>query len=169
MLSQLNLQAGYWDFFWPQFIQGLSMAMLFVPLTTISMGPIPRERMGNATSVFNLLRNIGGSIGIAMSATMVERFQQTNINHLGEHISPFSPQAVQRMEMLRQYLFSQGIDPHAATAKSQAMMFGFVQQHAAILAYVEAFRILALIFLLLVPFILLMKKPAARQKPLAAH
>jgi DHA2 family multidrug resistance protein len=133
------------------------------------MGPIPRERMGNATSVFNLLRNIGGSIGIAMSATMVERFQQSNINRLGEHISGFSTQATQRLEMLRQFLFSQGADPHAAAAQSQAMMFGMVQQQAAILAYVEAFRILSLIFLLLVPLILIMKKPKARQKPMAAH
>ena len=66
-LSTLNLQAGYWDIFWPQLIQGSGMALLFVPLTTISMDPIPRERMGNATSLFNLMRNIGGSVGIAMT------------------------------------------------------------------------------------------------------
>jgi DHA2 family multidrug resistance protein len=59
-LSRLNLQAGYWDIFWPQLIQGVGMALLFVPLTTVAMDPIPRERMGNATSLFNLMRNIGG-------------------------------------------------------------------------------------------------------------
>ena len=64
-LGQLNLQAGYWDIFWPQFLQGAGLALLFVPLTTVSMAPIPRERMGNATSLFNLMRNIGGSVGIA--------------------------------------------------------------------------------------------------------
>ena len=62
----LNLQAGYWDIFWPQLIQGVGMSLLFVPLTTVAMDPIPRERMGNATSLFNLMRNIGGSIGIAV-------------------------------------------------------------------------------------------------------
>jgi nitrogen-specific signal transduction histidine kinase len=56
-LSSLNLQAGYWDIFWPQLIQGIGMSLLFVPLTTVSMDPIPRERMGNATSLFNLMRN----------------------------------------------------------------------------------------------------------------
>ena len=64
-LGELNLHAGYWDIFWPQFLQGLALSALFVPLTTISMDPIPRERMGNATSLFNLMRNLGGSIGIA--------------------------------------------------------------------------------------------------------
>ena len=64
-LSLLNLQAGYWDIFWPQLVQGAGLSLLFVPLTTVSMDPIPREKMGNATSLFNLMRNIGGSIGIA--------------------------------------------------------------------------------------------------------
>jgi len=57
-LAGLNLQAGYWDVFWPQLIQGVGMSLLFVPLTTVAMDPVPRERMGNATSLFNLMRNI---------------------------------------------------------------------------------------------------------------
>ena len=69
-LGQLNLNAGYWDIFWPQFVQGLGLSAIFVPLTTISMDPIPRERMGNATSLFNLMRNLGGSIGIAVTGTI---------------------------------------------------------------------------------------------------
>ena len=64
-LARLNLKAGYWDIFWPQFIQGAALAMLFVPLTTATMDPIPKEEMGNATSMFNLMRNLGGSFGIA--------------------------------------------------------------------------------------------------------
>src|SRR6185369_1657379 len=52
-LGELNLNAGYWDVFWPQFIQGIGLSLIFVPLTTISMDAIPRERMGNATSLFN--------------------------------------------------------------------------------------------------------------------
>ncbi len=67
-LGRINLNAGYWDVFWPQFIQGVGMGFLFVPLTTVTHDPIPKERMGNATSVFNLMRNIGGSLGIAMVA-----------------------------------------------------------------------------------------------------
>lgn len=167
--SRLNLEAGYWDFFWPQFVQGISLAMLFVPLTTITMGMIPKERMGNATSVFNLLRNVGGSIGIAVSATMVERFQQANINRLAEHVSPFNPQAVERMDALRQWLFSQGADPATAADQSRAALFGMVQQQAAILSYVEAFRFMSLLFLALIPLILIMKKPKPKQGPVAAH
>src|ERR1700674_5457008 len=76
-LGQLSLNAGYWNIFWPQFAQGLGVSMVFVPLTTISMDPIPRERMGNATSLFNLMRNLGGGIGIAATATMLARRSQS--------------------------------------------------------------------------------------------
>src|SRR5262252_853663 len=77
-LGQLNLQAGYWDIFWPQWVQGMSMGLLFVPLTTIAMDRIPREKMGYATSLFNLMRNIGGSIGIATTGTMLARHSQSS-------------------------------------------------------------------------------------------
>jgi MFS transporter, DHA2 family, multidrug resistance protein len=167
--SRLNLEAGYWDFFWPQFIQGLSMAMLFVPLTTITMGMIPREQMGNATSIFNLLRNVGGSIGIATVATMVERFQQAEINRLGAHVTPFNPQAMQRMDALRQFMWSQGDAPYTAAQHSNAAMFAMVQRQAAIVSYVETFRILAIVFLAIVPLILIMRKPKASKGPVAAH
>jgi Major Facilitator Superfamily. len=63
-LSRLNLNAGYWDIFWPQLLQGASMGLLFVPLTTITNDPIPKEEMGNATSLFNLMRNIGASVAL---------------------------------------------------------------------------------------------------------
>src|SRR5947208_2888778 len=88
-LSRLNLRAGYWDIFWPQLIQGIGMSLLFVPLTTVSMDPIPRERMGNATSLFNLMRNIGGSVGIAMTGTMLARQQQRTTSLLGANITAY--------------------------------------------------------------------------------
>src|SRR5262249_14244054 len=58
-LYKLNLNAGYWDIFWPQLFQGTSMGLLFVQLPTTTTGPIPKEQMGNASSLFNLMRNIG--------------------------------------------------------------------------------------------------------------
>ena len=86
-LSRLNLNAGYWDIFWPQFVQGAALAMLFVPLTTATMDPIPKEEMGNATSMFNLMRNLGGGFGIAAATTFLFRRQQFHTQRLGEHVS----------------------------------------------------------------------------------
>src|SRR4029453_7444631 len=95
MLSSINLQAGYWDIFWPQFIQGMSMGLLFVPLSTISMNYIPRESIGNATSLFSLMRNLGAGIGIAVVATMVSRRTTTHAAILSEHVNPYSDAARQ--------------------------------------------------------------------------
>ena len=72
-LSHLNLNAGYWDIFWPQMIQGAAMAFLFIPLMATSMSGIAKEKMGNATSIYNLMRNIGGSFGIATMTTFLAR------------------------------------------------------------------------------------------------
>src|SRR6476469_2583637 len=101
-LGELNLHAGYWDIFWPQFLQGLGLSALFVPLTTISMDPIPRERMGNATSLFNLMRNLGGSVGIAMTSSILTRREQEYFNVFGAHVDPFSPAAQNALESARQ-------------------------------------------------------------------
>src|SRR5204863_428806 len=89
--SHLSTDAGYWDFFWPLIIQGASMGLLFVPLTTITNDPVPKEEIGNATSLFNLMRNLGASIGIASVTTILSRHQQTHINILGSHVTPYDP------------------------------------------------------------------------------
>jgi MFS transporter, DHA2 family, multidrug resistance protein len=167
--SQLNLQAGYWDFFWPQFVQGISLAFLFVPLTTITMGGIPREQMGNATSIFNVLRNLGGSIGIAATTTMVERLQQAHITDLVGHITPYNTRAGQTIEGMQQLMQSHGAPLSTAAKQSYAAMFGMVQQQAAILSFLDVFRDLAVLFVVMAPLILLMRKPAKSAGPRAAH
>jgi MFS transporter, DHA2 family, multidrug resistance protein len=158
-LSKLNLNAGYWDIFWPQLLQGTSMGLLFVPLTTITNGPIPKAQMGNATSLFNLMRNIGASIGIASVITIVARHSQTNTSTLGSHVTPYDSAAVAMMNSIKGGLIAAGADPVTATQKAYAMAFGIVQRHAAMLSYLDAFRLLAVMFIAGLPLILIMKKP----------
>jgi DHA2 family multidrug resistance protein len=167
-LGQLNLSAGYWDIFWPQFFQGLGLSALFVPLTTISMDPIPRERMGNATSLFNLMRNLGGSIGIATTGTLLARKQQEYINVLGAHVTPYSQAAQQAVESARNGFLASGADAYTATQRAYAAVFGAVQRQAAMVAFVDLFRLLGIIFLLLLPLVLLMRRPRGREAT-AAH
>jgi DHA2 family multidrug resistance protein len=167
--SRLNLQAGYWDFFWPQFAQGFALSMLFVPLTTITMSPIAREGMGNSTSLFNLMRNIGGSIGIAMVTTLDTRFTQKYVNRLVENVTPFDPNAIQLLDRFRSMWQGTGSGPGLADQQSLASMFGLVQRQAAMLAFVELFRALALIFLLMIPLLLIMKKPPKGVRAEAGH
>ena len=67
------------------------MGLLFVPLTTITNDPIPKEEIGNATSLFNLMRNIGASIGIASVTTILSRHQQVHINIWARHVTAYDP------------------------------------------------------------------------------
>jgi DHA2 family multidrug resistance protein len=168
-LGALDLNAGYWDFFWPQFVQGLGLSMLFVPLTTISMDSIPRERMGNATSLFNLMRNIGGSIGIAVTGTMLARQQQVHINVLGAHVDPYNPAAQTMIESLRAAFIAQGADAFTASQRAYGAVFGMVQRQAAMVTFVDIFRLLGFLFLLLIPLTLLMKRPSGKGPMGAGH
>ena len=168
-LGQLNLNAGYWDVFWPQFLQGLGLSALFVPLTTISMDPIPRERMGNATSLFNLMRNLGGSIGIAVTGTLLGRKQQVFINIYGANVDAYSPAARNALESARNGFIARGADVMTATERAYASLFGSVQQQASMQSFVQLFRLLGVIFLLLLPLVLLMKRPRSGSGGMNAH
>jgi DHA2 family multidrug resistance protein len=155
----LNLNAGYWDIFWPQLMQGMSMGLLFVPLTTVTNGLIPKEQMGNATSLFNLMRNIGASIGIASVTTIVARHSQAHSNVLASHVTAYDAPATAMLNSIKNGLIASGMDPTTATKQAYAAAFGIVQRHAAMLSYLDTFFLLSMLFIAVLPLILLMKKP----------
>src|SRR5437868_5284608 len=161
-LGALNLQIGYWDIFWPQLLQGVSMGLLFVPLTTVTNDPIPNEKMGNATSIFNLMRNIGASFGIAGVTTIVARHQQVNSNILSGYVNLYSPETQQRLRAAMAAFIASGSSPEEAQRKALGAIFGAVQQQAAMLSFLDAFKLLGGLFLAMLPLILLMKKPKQR-------
>jgi len=168
-LGQLNLNAGYWDIFWPQFFQGLGLSAIFVPLTTISMDPIAREKMGNATSLFNLMRNLGGSIGIAVTGTLLARQTQVYTSVLGSNVDPYSPTTQRAFDAARAGFLAAGADAATATQRAYASLYGMVQQQAYMVSFVQLFRLLGIIFLLLLPLVLLMKRPRGGGPAGAAH
>jgi len=168
LLGTLNLNVGYWEIFWAQFLQGLSLGFLFVPLTTVTMDPIPNEKMGNATSIFNLMRNIGGSMGIALSTTIVARSTQHYTNFLGANVTPYSPQTRTMFEGLRGFFMSSGADAATATQRAHAAMFGMVQRQAAMMSFNHTYLFLALLFVVVMPAIFLMRRPKSRGR-MPAH
>ena len=157
-----------WDVFWPQFTQGLALALLFVPLTTVTMDPIRREEMGNATSLFNLMRNLGGSMGIAGATTLLARHEQVHINRLGANVNIYSPQAQAAINQLRGAFLGHGSDPATATNQAYGALFGQVQQQASMLSFIDVFHLLGVVFLLVIPALLIMKRPR-RAGPVAMH
>jgi DHA2 family multidrug resistance protein len=168
-LGSLNLNAGYWDIFWPQLLQGTGMALTFVPLTTATMQAIPQQRMGNATSLFNLMRNIGGSVGIAVTGTMLTRQRQAVGAVLGENLSAYDVQTQTLLAQIKAGFMARGADAVTATERAYAALHGMLLQQASMVSFVWLFRLLGGIFLMLLPLILIMRRPKGRVAAAAAH
>lgn len=133
------------------------------------MDPIPKEEMGNATSIFNLTRNIGGSVGIAAVTTMLARETQTHINALGVRVNPYGPQTRPALEQLRTILMAHGVDRFTAQQQAVAAVFDRVVRQASTLSFLQVFRSLGFILLAMVPLVLLMKRPGGRFAEVSEH
>ena len=158
-LSWLDLNAGYWDLFWPQFLQGFALGLLFVPLTTITMAPIAKEQMGNATSLFNLMRNQAGGIGIAFVTTMLARRRAFHTAVLTSHVSQYATTSASFLESVKNSFIARGADMATATQRAYAVAAGLVAREAATLSFIDLFWMLAILFLAMVPLLFFMKRP----------
>ena len=160
-LMGFNLKVGFWDIFWPQFLQGASIGLVFVPLTIVTMSFIHKERMGNATSLFNMMRNIGGGVGISIVETMLTRMGQQHTNFLVSNISQLSPSVVSLVGGLKGAFAGSG--PVLADQQAYAALFGLVQREATMVALVRVFQYLGLLVLMMIPLIALTKRPPKGQ------
>ncbi|KAA6461306.1 DHA2 family efflux MFS transporter permease subunit [Acidobacteria bacterium AB60] len=159
LFGRVNLEIGPTTLLVPILLTGFALSFVFVPLATLATSTLTREEMGNATGLFNMLRNIGGSIGIAMASTALIRraaFYQTEI---GARVSASNPMWQQRSQALSLYL---GHHVGAANARGGAMglMYGRLLQQSALRAYVDVFRWTALLAFFCAAAVWLFKKPA---------
>jgi DHA2 family multidrug resistance protein len=166
-LMGFNLRIGFWDIFWPQFLQGISMGLVAVPLMVVTMAFIPKERMGNATSLFNMMRNIGGGVGISLVATMLTRQGQQQTNLLVANITPRSSSAMGLAARLKGLFAASG--PQLADRRAAAALFGLVQREATMVALLRVFQFLGLLVLILIPLMAFTKRPPHGQlsRPMA--
>jgi DHA2 family multidrug resistance protein len=158
-LSRLSLDAGYWDFFWPQFIQGWALGLLFIPLTTLTMAPVPREDMGNASSAFNMVRNLGSSIGIAVLSTFMARSAIRHRAILAERFDEYDRQSRALLERMAESWSRHGADPVEAVMRAGASAAATITRQAQLLAYLDAFELLALVYLLMMPLVFVLRRP----------
>ncbi len=158
--ADLDMNVGYWNIFWPQFIQGVALGLLFVPLTTIAMDRVPREKMGNATSLFNLMRNLGGSVGIALVQTILARDRQVHTHDLGANIDAYSLPAQQMVQSLKGAFLAAGSDLTTATERAYAAIYGMVQQQAAMMSFIDLFQIMGVICIVVAPLAWLARRPS---------
>ena len=168
MFGALDLGIAPSTLFWPNALSGLGLGFVFVPITTMAMGTLKNEHMGNATGIFNLARNLGGSIGIAMVTTMVARGAQRHQALLAGHMAPDQP-AYREFLGASQSGLSSTLGSVAAGQQALARAYALLVQQATLFAYVDTFRYLTLLCLLCVPLVLLLKRVTAARGPVAMH
>ncbi len=158
-MGWFDLNADFWTIARARMLQGFGMAFVFVPVNTIAYAYVKREDRNSASSLINLARNIGGSVGIAFSSTMVTRGTQTHLTALVSHATPYDPAYTDTIARLKTVFLNQTGDPVGAATRAYALTYGFIEQQARMLAYVDVFRYLALALLFVVPVAFFMKRP----------
>jgi DHA2 family multidrug resistance protein len=141
------------------------MGFSFIPLTTLTLSHIPREKMGQATSLYNLLRNMGGSVGIAFVTTFLSRRTQFHHNRLIEHLTPFDPAYALVKAKAAGALAARGL-PEAG---ADGMIYGQLLRQARALAFNDTFAVTAVMLLAVLILVFFMKRTEAPPRTDAAH
>ena len=157
-MSNLTLGMDYWTLVWPRFLQGLGIGFIFVPLTTLALSTIRRDRLGNATSAFNVLRNLGGSVGVALATTFLTRRSQGHQSVLAAHVNVWDPETAARLKAWTAHFVSRGADSFTAEKQAVAMLYQDVVAQSQVLAYADDFWMLAVLFTVLPLVIPLMSR-----------
>ncbi|MBV9124713.1 MAG: MFS transporter, partial [Planctomycetes bacterium] len=168
-MSTLNLQIAPHQVIWPRIVQTLGAGFLWVPINTAAYLYVPRSQTNNASGLFNLVRNEGASIGVALSTTLLQRHAQAHQLQLVGHLTPLNPLATQTLHRLTQTALITGGDPVAARARGLGQMYALVQQQALALSYLDMFRLFSLASLAVIPLVLLMRRSVADKGQAAAH
>jgi DHA2 family multidrug resistance protein len=167
-MGRADLGISQWSLLWPIVLSGASMSLIFVPLAATTMGTLPNEEIGNASGLYNLMRNVGGSIGIAIMNTMLARHEQVHRNDLVHSMNGASHAFQQQYQAMWGYLTQYSA---AGTAGKQAfkMMDGMLNQQAALMSFVDDFRYLGFVCLLCAPIAFAMKRVRGRGGSSMAH
>jgi DHA2 family multidrug resistance protein len=168
----VNLSIGQWTFFWAIVFSGFATGSIFVPLATVSMAELRNEEIGNASGLYNLFRNIGGSVGISVVNTIVARHEQLHRNELVRSIDAGSSQVQQQLqaytEALQTNSHPSGASLGTITDQAYGVLNSTVNVQARLWSYVDDFRYLALLCFLCVPLVFFLKKAKAQKGAVAA-
>jgi DHA2 family multidrug resistance protein len=165
LMGSLSLGADFWAVLWPRLVQGFGMGLVFVPLTTMSLAAVAPRDLPTASGLFNVVRNVGGSVGVALTTTWLARQTQVHVATLIGHVTPWSAAAADRLARLQDIYLASGSD--AETARRQALrhLYEEVQRQASMNAFADDFLRLAALFAVLVPLVWLMRRPADVPRP----
>jgi DHA2 family multidrug resistance protein len=158
-MSHFNLSLDFRTAMWSRVVQSTGLAFLFVPISAAAFAYIPKERTNYATGLFNLARNIGGSSGIATVTTLLARRSQFHQSVLASQVTPYNPAYRETIERTTAMLQSHGSSAPDASVQAHGLLYGMVQRQSSMLAFADAFWIMAALFIVIVPLMFLMRGP----------
>ncbi|MCB1490244.1 MAG: DHA2 family efflux MFS transporter permease subunit [Rhodobiaceae bacterium] len=157
MVSGLDASWDYDELLVPQILRGVSLMLCMVPINNLALGTLPPDRLKNASGLFNLTRNLGGAVGLAVINTVLNHRADFHYERLAESVTWSNPEAVRQLDNMAQNLANHGIDSPAAAISQMA---GRVHQQATVMSFADVFFLLTLLFASLAAFAMMMRKPA---------
>jgi DHA2 family multidrug resistance protein len=155
-MSRFTLTTSHEEILWPQMIQGVALACIFIPLSTVALATIERKRMGDATGLNNLVRQLGGSFGVAIFAALLDRYSTEARQGLIAHVAVGDPAVRSRLTMIQGVFLRAGADGATASQRALAMLDGQVGLQASMLGFDRAFFLAGLVFCASIPLVVLL-------------
>jgi DHA2 family multidrug resistance protein len=160
-MSHYSLNISFSHAVLTRIVQAAGIAFLFVPINTLAYSYLPPGKNNDASGLVNLARNIGGSVGIAFAATLLARRAQFHQTVLAEHVTPYDPQYLRTLAEMKQMLINHGASAVDAGQRAVGMIYQMVQQQSQALAYIDVFKVMAIIFFAVIPLLLFVKRTKA--------
>jgi DHA2 family multidrug resistance protein len=148
-------------------LQGVAFSCLWVALTTVALTHVPRHHLADATGLNSLVRQIGGSVGIAVFATLITRYAAEARASLAAHLAVGRPEVALRLQAIRQALMGRGMDGATARIAAERALGGLVAKHATVLTFEKLFLLAGILFLLVMPLLALLKAPRIGAQPVS--
>ncbi len=156
-LSSMSLNTSADDFYWPLILRGVGLGLLFIPLLTITVLPLHNKDIPQGTSLSNMVRQLGGSFGIAMATTFIASRSIFHYNRLSDNISLFNQTTFDRLKAYAGLFISKGSDYTSAQVKAAAAIKGTVFKQAMIMTYNDVFLLVGVFFAVCIPLLLLFR------------
>ncbi len=148
MNSDLSNLSGIDQLRWSQMVRAIGQPLIMVPLSTVATAGLSKNQAGSASGLFNMMRNLGGSFGIAILATLLTQRQQFHSNRLGEAVSLYNPATQQRVDELTQFFMQKGTDLDNAKLQAFKSIAGTVNRESSVMAFNDCFYFIGFALLL---------------------
>ena len=162
LLARMTLASGPGETFWPLILRGVGLGLIFVPLTNASMAEVKSAELAQGTGMFNLTRQLGGSLGIAIMATMLTRFTVQKKSLISEHVTTMDPISLGRWDTITRGLISRGVNPLVAKQQALLVIDHQIQAQASVLAFSKIYILSGVILLMSLPLLFLFKTGKGR-------